>query len=85
MNEVTILFQKVLENIISSNKYNSNATYVIFLYLFQKSFMVKLALQIKAQGEAVKSITAPGEDFRWHVKLKNGGSETDVVYSEMHT
>ena len=43
--------------------------------------MVKLALQIKAQGEAVKSIVAPGEDFRWHVKLKNGGSETDVVYS----
>lgn len=39
--------------------------------------MVKLAIQIKAIGENVASILPNNEDFRWHVKLKNGGNETD--------
>lgn len=39
--------------------------------------MVKLALQIKATSENIKSIEKPDEDFRWHVKLKSKNSETD--------
>lgn len=39
--------------------------------------MVKLAIQIKLQADNIKEISKPTEDFRWHVKLKNGGEETD--------
>merc|ERR1711879_27636 len=57
----------------------SSRTYrIIFLPDVYTLSMVKLALQVKAECENVKSFSSVGEEFRWFVKLRgSGGIETD--------